>query len=650
MTNQQQSPNNNNSNHSLGIELSSDSQFPPSLETNAFQNGEDDGDGLMFRTPAQHSPQHHHNLAARTPTTTAWDAWIQLTKAYIGPGCLSLPWAMSQLGLPFGTLTIVIVAIWTSYNAWNIVALKRIIVQERLAQQQQSQSQPRLQVTYADVGEWAYNKKFKDILLISICVQQLAVCTVFLSFIGENIAAVLERTVEEGEKAPSHAFVISLALPFALGLSCLPNLKVLSPVVVVATVALFVGFSLLGVVIAAEWKHRPTSDEVNLYDIVWSQVPMAVCAILYSYEGICVCLPIESAMAEPKHFKKVFVTSMSFTAVVFAAVASLCVIAFGDVTNGSVTAFLVEHLEDENVKWWLYLANTFCSIAVLLTYPLQLFPSFELIGPWLTRVLRLDLGTHALVRQQQHSLVPVPDTSHFSPVPSSDAMNPDDRVIGNHDYHDAERISTNDNNNLSGIAVAKGNARATNEGITARDEDERSAAERETSLGVAATAAELEETVELGDTIPFFAAFPTPGDSPQLRAILVCFTYIMAIAIPNVQLLVSLAGALSGSATGLIIPPLLELAHVKRQEDELYRSIIDPDYEDDEDDYNDEDDNSPGGNGSGLTRRAGVRSPPTRGNMQWKRRECYILFGLGVVVCVFGTGAALLDIVKVYLG
>lgn len=657
MTSQQQSPNNNNnnSNHSLGIELASDShQFPPSVEANAVQNGEDDGDGLV-RTPIQHSPQHHHQVA-RTPTTSAWDAWMQLTKAYIGPGCLSLPWAISQLGLPFGTLTIIIVAFWTSYNAWNIVALKRIIVKERLAQQQQQQPsssspQPRLQVTYADVGEWAYNKKFKDVLLISICVQQLAVCTVFLSFIGENIAAVLERTlVEEGERAPSHAFVITLALPFALGLSCLPNLKVLSPVVVVATVALFVGFSLLGVVIAAEWKHRPTPDEVNLYDVVWSQVPMAVCAILYSYEGICVCLPIESAMAEPKHFKTVFVTSMSFTAVVFAAVASLCVIAFGDVTNGSVTAFLVENLEDENVKWWLYLANTFCSIAVLLTYPLQLFPSFELIGPWLTRILRLDLGTHALVRQRQHPLVPVPDTSHFSPVPSSDVLNPDDRVIGNHDYHDAERISTDDNNNLSGVAVAKGTARATNDG-TANGEDENYSVERETSLGAAATTAELEETVELGDTIPFFAAFPTPGDSPQLRAILVCFTYIMAIAIPNVQLLVSLAGALSGSATGLIIPPLLELAHVKRQEDELYRSITDPDYEDDADDeYNDEDDDNTGGDDSGLTRRAGVSPPPSRGDMQWKKRECYVLFGLGVVVCVFGTGAALLDIVKVYLG
>ena len=652
MTEQQQTP--NNSTHSLGIELTPDNHFhPPLVEADALHRS---GDGDLHH-PAHHPniSDNHHHIRSSSPQTTAWDAWIQLTKAYIGPGCLSLPWAISQLGLPVGTLVIGIVAVWTSYNAWNIVALKRIIVKERIAQQQshhpgdhqQHHQHPNsIQVTYADVGKWAYNESFKDVLLISICVQQLAVCTVFLSFIGENIAAVMERTlVEEGEQAPSHAFVITLALPFALVLSCLPNLKVLSPVMVVATISLFVGFGLLGVVIAAEWDHRPSPDEVNLYDIEWSQVPMAVCAILYSYEGICVCLPIESAMAKPEHFKTVFVSSMSFTAVVFATVAALCVVAFGDVTSGSVTAFLVETLEDENVKWWLYMANTFCSLAVLLTYPLQLFPSFELMGPWLTRVLRLDLGTHALVSRSS-----VPDARTFTPLPSCD-NNPDDCMIGNHDYHDAERRS-----NSSTPATPTSGGEIDNSihdtTTTARDDENCPISEQsgtENGHDSSSAAAELEE-IELGDTIPFLAAFPTPGDSPQLRAILVCFTYIMAIAIPNVQLLVSLAGALSGSATGLIIPPLLELAHVKRQEDELYRSITDPDYDDDYDDGYDDEDNTSNNDENGLARRLPSSLAPSRQRLQWKKQECYFLFGLGVVICVFGTGAALLDIVKVYLG
>ena len=140
--------------------------------------------------------------------------------------------------------------------------------------------------------------------------------------------------------------------------------------------------------------------------------------------------------------------------------------------------------------------------------------------------------------------------------------------------------------------------------------------------------------------LPFMGAFTTPGDSPQLRAILVCFTYIMAIAIPNVQLLVSLAGALSGSATGLIVPPLLELAYVKRQEAAIQNSTITASTSSEEEDETEEDNiQTP----APLT----SRSPF---NLQMKKWECYFLFCGGVVVCVFGTGAALADIVRVYLG
>ena len=57
-----------------------------------------------------------------------------------------------------------------------------------------------------------------------------------------------------------------------------------------------------------------------------------------------------------------------------------------------------------------------------------------------------------------------------------------------------------------------------------------------------------------------------PGDSPQLRALLVLMTYVIAVVVPNVQALISLAGALAGSSTALLIPPLLELAWIEHLE------------------------------------------------------------------------------------
>lgn len=651
----------------------------------------------IYPPPPTHEPPshlhlyHHHNeTTSNKTTTTAWQSFVHLLKGYVGPGCLSLPWAMSQLGLPLGCFVIAVVALWTSYNCWNVVTLKRHIMKQIQSQQQQeesvqetetereeaveerqhqpdshhhqssiqSQSQQLQQqysfahhdvqhITYPDVAEWAYGMKFRRLTTTSICVQQLAVCTVFLSFIGENISAVMEHSQEtaEGrnEKPPSHALVITLALPFAMLLSCLPNLKVLAPVMVVATLTLMLGFALLGVVIQLEWQHRPL-DIDYYWDIHLSQVPLAITAILYSYEGICLILPVESAMEEPKYFAPVFISAMTITAIIFATVASICVICFGDVTNGSVTAFLVENLEDPNAKWWLYMANTACSVAVLLTYPLQLFPSFELIGPWLSEKLRWDFDPYAIEHSHsnpqhhhnndhQHSGnggsgAVIQRIRHhprnFSPIPSCD--NPDDGIVGNHDYHHHDE-------------------------------------QNDTAIPGPLSSNDSIDEIPSTSYLPQWATFTTPGDSPQLRALLVCFTYIMAIAVPNVQLLVSLAGALSGSATGLIIPPLLELEFLKRQEEQEHqqhqqerRRLMrqssstfsdEPESENEQDtEAEEEDESTPNTNSGSSSSRVG--SSHTR--RQLKRCECYFLFGLGNVIMVFGTGAALWDIIRVYMG
>ena len=44
--------------------------------------------------------------------TTVAQTFVHLLKGYIGPGMLSLPWAVSQLGIPIGCLGIFIMACW----------------------------------------------------------------------------------------------------------------------------------------------------------------------------------------------------------------------------------------------------------------------------------------------------------------------------------------------------------------------------------------------------------------------------------------------------------------------------------------------------------------------------------------------------------
>ena len=65
----------------------------------------------------------------------------------------------------------------------------------------------------------------------------------------------------------------------------------------------------------------------------------------------------------------------------------MCVYTFGNVTSGSLTAFLLENFNnDSSVTAWVNIAaNAAVSFSVLLTYPLTLFPAVELLGLALER-------------------------------------------------------------------------------------------------------------------------------------------------------------------------------------------------------------------------------------------------------------------------
>ena len=224
----------------------------------------------------------------------------------------------------------------------------------------------RRDVSYADLGQLAYGKRFRNFVLFCVCTTQLCVCTVFFSFIGENISAVL-RAVAPGTPLDNSRVVISLVLPMAMFLSCAPNLKVLSPLSAVGMVLLFLAFSCISLIMAANWADRPA----DLPSVDASRIPLAMCAIVYSFEGINLVIPIEAAMKDPGHFDKVFALAMASVTAIYSLFACICVVAFGPIDNGSITAFLMENAERYSAKSLVLAANFIVSVSVLLTYPLQ---------------------------------------------------------------------------------------------------------------------------------------------------------------------------------------------------------------------------------------------------------------------------------------
>jgi len=264
-------------------------------------------------------PPGHHG-----EKTDAFETFLHLVKGYMGAGCLSLPWAVSQIGMWGGIASIFGLSLWSSYNCWTVVQLKRYmertamsdLIPEAVARDphqfallhaatapstasavdgigtavtgggtghggaidlsavtltasankskdeekdgndddddhtsedgggmatsstannslaneiietaSRASTSVRTNITYPDVGEWAYGRQFQSYVTTCICTQQLAICTVFISFVGENLLAVLMRIGVDG----GHAAVMTATLPLYLGLSLIPSLKLLAP-------------------------------------------------------------------------------------------------------------------------------------------------------------------------------------------------------------------------------------------------------------------------------------------------------------------------------------------------------------------------------------------------------------------------------------
>jgi amino acid permease len=521
--------------------------------------------------------------------TTVWQTFVHLIKGYMGAGCLSLPWAVSQLGLFWGPLAIFVIAYWSSYNCWTIVKLKRFIEEETSyvddKASETSSVTANTNITYPDVGKWAYGTKFQTYVSTCVCTQQLAICTVFISFVGENLLAVMESL--DITFMATHAGVMTIALPIILALSMIPNLKMLAPVMTAGTLLLIASFIAIGVVIQKEWPNRP--DE--LPTINPSQIPLAVCAILYSYEGINLILPVESAMFDPQEFKKPFVIAMTMVAMILVSFSVICVVTFGYVNSGSVTAFLLEaYPEDHDITWWLMVANTAVSLSVLLTYPLQLFPVVELLGPYMSRYLSCG-KKDGIVDDNDDD-----DLSAFEPLPP----------LPEHDIPDWE----------DSMPMMEHQYNATTEKEAETEEVEAGSI---THSGVTSV-----QTL--------FPEMTLAGDSIQLRVFLVFMTYLVAVVVPNVQSLISLAGALAGSSSALLIPPLLELAWIRHIEVDI---CIDEEKEEESSPWS-------------------IFLPGTGrfelGKWWFDKLKCYALLTLGLLFFFIGTFAALADIVRIYLG
>jgi len=399
------------------------------------------------------------------------------------------------------------------------------------------------------LGEVAYGYGFRPVVDFAVIALQMAVCTIYFSLMSVNVASFL-RTIfnlssldkttgdqtyhsnDEGDPfiltflANEQVVMTLFLLPVCLGLSSLSNLKVLAPYIAVASFLMFATFFLISIAITKHWNEGVTNWKQNGgIDIDWAKVPLAACAIMYSLEGDQLILPIEAAMHKPvKYFQRTLIFSLSFICCLFCMFGSFCVIAFGHISNGSITADLQNRSKDLDIgsasnflttSQIVFLANLIVSISLLFTYPLQLYPILGLTGQILSKM------------QKKHSSADSIET----PTRISDIF------LGSKHSNDTDLSNYGSINSSQTTPHYKNGDKAHDGNI-------------DTFLNEGSPEKVKDDGMKI------------ECDSLKMRFSLVFLTYLMAMVVPHLELLISLGGALTGSMTSIILPPLIALKFV----------------------------------------------------------------------------------------
>ncbi|CAH1760335.1 9707_t:CDS:2 [Entrophospora sp. SA101] len=216
--------------------------------------------------------------------------------------------------------------------------------------------------TYQDIGYHAYGK-FGKYILVGIFNNAILVGVPILYFIlaAQNFDALSDNLgLHLGFRVWTCICASLVAIPFILT-------KTLKEVLILSIFGSFATFFCVIVIVVLSFQDL--SDVRNLPDppshdfVVFSQFPIALATISFSFGGNNVFPHIEENMEKPKNWNKVAIATMSTCALMYSLVAFSGYYVYGDLTTSPILNNLPKGLP-------LELALIFITIHVLLTAPI----------------------------------------------------------------------------------------------------------------------------------------------------------------------------------------------------------------------------------------------------------------------------------------
>ncbi len=277
---------------------------------------------------------------------------INLIKSFVGSGILGMPFAFLHSGIILGLIGMAVLAVITIHCTILLIECKKIIVHEHPNQTIK---------TFGDVMAKTFGMAGSMVAEFFLGFTQLGFCIAYLIFIGENLRKIFVGT--------QFWYFVIICIVILLPIALFRNLKHLSIFSIVSEVCILVGMAIVIYYDVANISTLKDASQLTWFNIL--QFPIFFGITIYSFEGVGCALSLETGMQYPSHFRYTLIFSMVIIAFGMAVFGILGYIAFGPATQDLITL----NLPNNGLTM---LVKLFLCIALLFTYPIQLFPISEL--------------------------------------------------------------------------------------------------------------------------------------------------------------------------------------------------------------------------------------------------------------------------------
>ncbi|XP_048589195.1 proton-coupled amino acid transporter 1 isoform X2 [Nematostella vectensis] len=225
-------------------------------------------------------------------TTSSSASLMHVIKGNLGIGIFSLPLAMMNAGTVAGPLLMVAVSVVAVHCMQMLVQCSHAYCDRG----------GMLHLGYAGVAEKCIGQYYphkahigRILINIFLLITMFGFCAIYFLFVAESLQQAFDAYTSF--KLDVKLWVLIILVPVIL-LSFIRTLKILAVLSSVSNV-----LALFGTVCVLSYAGSTVHDPSTLPLTQWKTLPLAFGAVVFTYEGIGVILPVENMMAIPRRFR-----------------------------------------------------------------------------------------------------------------------------------------------------------------------------------------------------------------------------------------------------------------------------------------------------------------------------------------------------------